>query len=316
MYVNTSIFTLEESDHENSTIIIPGYGKSDTNEISISFILSIIMRRLVSISPIEKKFETSGSRPILVFANDFEHYVCKYPHFPNDSKLVNEYLGNRFAQIWEISVPEMAFVQIKRQHIPEQMLGNNLNYFNLEKPLVGFKLIPDVTEVMDRLSEGISSSDLSKYRKKDLLRIALFDVWLSNDDRNTNNTNILIKRESNKIIPVAIDHEKIFNTSTLDRKIHIQTYEDSIFYSSLYHRLFKKSESTVNLIHEVCATLHERARGCNTQLDGILDDIPDEWNIDIEELKEKLGKNIFQESWLNKVEATFRNFASLAIKNP
>ena len=124
------------------------------------------MQRLVSISAIEKKFDTSGSRPILVLADDLEHYICKYPHFPNDSKLVNEYLGNRFAKIWGISVPEMAFVSVKRQHIPEHMLGDNLNYFNLENPLVGFKLIADVTEVMDKLSEGISSSELLKYRKR------------------------------------------------------------------------------------------------------------------------------------------------------
>lgn|SRR5690606_11116025 len=295
---------------------IPCYGKSLTNETSISFIWPITMQRLVSISAIEKKFETSGSRPILVLAEDLEHYICKYPHFSNDSRLVNEYLGNRFAQIWGISVPEMAFVQVKRQHIPEHMLGNNLNYFNLEKPLVGFKLIADVTEFMDTLSEGIGSSDLLKYEKKEFLLIALFDMWLSNDDRNTNNTNILIKSEDNKIVPVAIDHEKIFNTGSLDHDIYEQTYVDSIFYSNLYHRLFKNSQSTVELIHEVCATLHEKVSECNDQLDGILDEIPYEWNIDIKELKEKLGRNIFQESWLNKVEATFRNFASLAIKNP
>lgn len=63
------------------------------------------MQRLVSISEIEKKFETNGSRPILVLANDFEHYICKYPHFPNDSKLINEYLANQFARIWGIYVP-------------------------------------------------------------------------------------------------------------------------------------------------------------------------------------------------------------------
>ena len=141
-------------------------------------------------------------------------------------------------------------------------------------------------------------------------------MWLSNDDRNTNNTNILIKSENNKIIPIAIDHEKIFNTGSLDRDIYEQTYEDSIFYSNLYHRLFKKSGGTVNLIHELCATLHEKVSECHTHLDSILTDIPDEWNIKIDVLREKLGRNIFQESWLNKVEATFKNFASLAIENP
>lgn len=78
----------------------------------------------------------------------------------------------------------------------------------------------------------------------------------------------------NKIVPVAIDHEKIFNTGSLDHDIYEQTYVDSIFYSNLYHRLFKNSQSTVELIHEVCATLHEKVSECNDQLDGILDEIP------------------------------------------
>lgn len=62
--------------------------------------------------------------------------------------------------------------------------------------------------------------------------------------------------------------------------------------------------------------LHDKVSECHTQLDSILADIPDEWNVNVDVQREKLGKNIFQKSWLTKVAATFKNFASLAIENP
>lgn len=50
------------------------------------------------------------------------------------------------------------------------MLGDNLNYINLENPLLGFRKIANVIEFMDMLSEGISPRDLKRYKKEEFLR--------------------------------------------------------------------------------------------------------------------------------------------------
>lgn len=270
--------------------------------------------RLNSIKEVIKKFHTNGSRPILIQADDFEYYICKYPFHPQDFKLINEYLANRFAQIWEIDVPELAFINVKRKHVPESMLGDRLTYSNIEIPIVGFKKVDDITEYADTFAEGLSKSDLRKYNKGKYLQLALFDIWLSNDDRNINNTNILTKSGDEEVYPVAIDHEKIFNTGNLARPIYSLSYEDSLLYSNLYHRLLKNSESTINLIEDVCANLQSNVEKCQYSLKHILADVPAQWNVDLAELEKRISNNIFSTAWIKEVEATFREFTSLAIK--
>jgi hypothetical protein len=65
------------------------------------------MRTITSISPIIKKYETAGSLPVKIWGDDLEYYIGKYPRYDGDFRLVNEYLGNRFAGLWGIPVPEM-----------------------------------------------------------------------------------------------------------------------------------------------------------------------------------------------------------------
>ncbi len=59
------------------------------------------MKRLKSIQPILKKYDTQGSSPILVMANDLKQWVCKYR---NVNQLFNELLSYQFAKIWHINL--------------------------------------------------------------------------------------------------------------------------------------------------------------------------------------------------------------------
>lgn len=272
------------------------------------------MRSLHSIAPIEKKYETNGSKPFLILADDFEYYVCKYPQHPHDHKLVNEFLGQRFALEWGIRVPELIRIQIAREHIPERMLGDGLNYINLQKPIIGFKLIPDALEFMDHFASGIEKSELKKYDRAAFLTVALFDCWLSNDDRNHNNTNLFISFENNEYKPIAFDHEAIFNTSNLSRGIFEQSYQDSLLYSQLYHRLLPNSEKSREIIKNICASLHDKVSECGKVLDDIVEEIPEEWLSRKQELRDSLAQYLFTEEWLKSVENTYRTFASLTLK--
>lgn len=109
------------------------------------------MTNLVSIEEVSKRYETSGSRPLLVHASDMDYYICKYPFHPGDAKLLNEYLGYHFAKIWDIQIPDLGIVQLKPEHLPQSMLGMQLSYHSIIKPLVGLKLVPDVIEILDSI---------------------------------------------------------------------------------------------------------------------------------------------------------------------
>ncbi len=204
----------------------------------------------------------------------------------------------------------MKLVNLKREHVPENLLGMGLTYRGIQNDLVGSKLLTDVTEIVDSLSEGISDSELRKFDRKEFLKIALFDIWLSNDDRNTGNMNLPMGINEASIVPIAIDHEKIFNSGSPLVKIYELSFEDSLFYSKLYHRLFKSRKKYLSIIEEISSSLHHYQARCFENLQKIVDSIPEEWGYHSDEIFESLKQGIFSEDWLTTVKRTFQEFTS------
>jgi len=212
------------------------------------------MESLVSLEEVEKKYNTSGSRPLLVHASDLAYYVTKYPFYRKDPKLLNEFLAFHFAKIWGLYIPEMKLIRIKREHLPNNFLGMQLSYVSIENTLIGSQHLDGVTELFDKLSEGYSNKDLNRFDKTLLLKIALFDIWLSNEDRNTGNMNLLASFKSDILSPVIIDNEKIFNSGSPFGQLTELTYEDSLFYTLLFVRLFgKRNKEDLELFSEIQA---------------------------------------------------------------
>lgn len=275
------------------------------------------MIRLDSIEEVSKRFETSGSRPLLVHASDMEDYVCKYPFYPNDSKLLNEFLAFHFARLWNIRIPDLALVQVRQEHLPQDMLGMGLSYISIQKPLVGSHQITDVVEIIDKTTVGFSDSDLKKFNKIEFLKIALFDIWLSNEDRNCGNMNLLINQQEEVISPIAIDHEKIFNSRSPLRRIELITYEDSLFYSNLFHRLFRSQKGkNLRLFEEIGASLQPYTSRCQRDLQWIIDSLPEEWGFDKNEIYRSLIDGIFSEGWISEVGKAYKEFITLMTQNP
>lgn len=275
------------------------------------------MELLFSIEEVNKRFETSGSRPLLVHASDMEFYICKYPYHPKDTKLLNEYLAYHFAKIWKLPIPEMKLIDLKREHLPENMLGMQLSYVSIQRPLIGSLKLEGISELVDKLITGYPSNVISKFDKEVLLKIALFDIWLSNEDRNTGNMNLLVNLESNVLTPIIIDNEKIFNSGSPFKPLVEITYEDSLFYTLFFHKLFgTRNRRNNELFSEIEASLHSFCSLCFNQLSQIVENIPDEWGYDKNLLLESLNRNLFSEEWIKIVRSTSLQFASLMTQKP
>ncbi|SIS65516.1 HipA family kinase [Belliella pelovolcani] len=275
------------------------------------------MDRLYSIEEVNKRYETAGSRPLLIHASDMEFYICKYPYHWQDSKLLNEYLAYNFAKIWGLPIPEMKLIDLKREHLPAQMLGMQLNYISIEVPLISSLKIQGITELIDEIAQGYTSNVISKFDKHLLLKIALFDIWLSNEDRNTGNMNLLINLDSNILKPILIDNEKIFNSGSLFRPLLEITYEDSLFYTYLFRKVFgSRNRRNIKLIHEIEASLQPLCSLCFSQLSQIVEQIPYEWGYDRNQVQESLNENLFSEEWMGRVRQTYLQFAGLMYQRP
>ncbi len=258
------------------------------------------MKSINVISPFEKKLKSSGSAPIVFMCDDINYYACKYGK-PND--LFNEYLGASFCKIWEIPVPDFSFVNVEQEYVPSGIPKANFAY-----PCFGSFYLEHAMDVNDFLHtwEGNYYEIDKIFNKVDLLKIGLFDLWLSNEDRNHNNANLLINPTIDGYQLVAIDHVTIFNTSTLNHGLVQLSENESILNTKLCNILIKRGAKLNQTLLELEENFYLCVKECSKKFAKILNEVPNEWNIDIVEREKLIRKNLFDDTWTNQTVSHFR----------
>ncbi|MEN9875199.1 MAG: hypothetical protein RLZZ529_196 [Bacteroidota bacterium] len=262
-----------------------------------------------------KMYMTNGSNPLLVTCSDLNEWVCKYDRFP--TYLFNELIGSEFARIWNINTPEICKIIVDIKYIPfERYPKLTPNHFI--KECFGSKLIEDSEDVNDAL---LSSFKDKKYRnrivnKSDLLKIAFFDIWLCNDDRNFGNNNLLIKTDKydDKHFYV-IDHTTLFNSSHLERELAELTEDDSILNTDMARLLLGNLKKLTKIVDNLVDSFYICTSECENNIDNILAKTPQSWDIDIPKIKGRMTSELFSEEWKKKCEINFRTLVQKLIIN-
>lgn len=257
----------------------------------------------------EKIYKTAGN-PLLVLCNDYQNYVCK--HSAHSSKLINEIVGSFFARCWELRTPEICLINVQQDHIPRHLQG-----INFKKPCFGSKYIASSTVInastLPMFDDPVFKRKLAN--KEDFLMIALFDIWLSNEDRNHNNSNLMLDvTNPGKIYFTIFDHDSIFNSNSLHRGVFQINDFDSLIYSELANKLFSKSPALVNVVDNLVEKFYLCVQFCKENIDDLLNLIPSEWNIDRDYYKNQLLNSIFKTQWLEDCENNFRTIIQGNIK--
>lgn len=236
-------------------------------------------------------------------------YVCKYNTGNGPAlRLMCEYLGASYLKLWGLNVPDFAPVSVNRDHIPADY---NINGYFFETTCFGLKFSRDFVDVSD-FTANISPQQRRAFpNRKSLLYIALFDIWLANEDRNHNNYNLLIDIENQRGF-IPIDHETILNSRTLNRPLIGLTYEDSIISSPLFLNLFGTSDFKKPLIKELRVEFYSNVKNCHKKTVAILKKLPADWNIDKKQLENKLISELFVNNWL---ESSFNLFLEFLQRN-
>lgn len=254
------------------------------------------MELIHSISSPEKVFETSGSQPALILCNDFNYYVCKYNRLPGSEakKLFHEYLAGSFAKLWGLAVPDFGLVHVNPQHIDGH---NYLQPVFFRTPCFGSKYNNRLSEIDEFYGERLASMKKQFGHRREFLKIALFDIWLANEDRNFNNYNLLIDIEDqNRFVP--IDHDAIFNTGNLDKGLVLLSENESLISTDLTKRLFTSKElSNQNYLEEIKNEYYICISVCKNQLAQVLSGIPKEWNVNVVDYQNLLEANLFNDRW-------------------
>lgn len=275
------------------------------------------MKRLHSIKNIEKTYNT-GEEPVLVACNDHNSYICKYSRYSGSAnKLVCELMGAVFAKSWMLNTPEIAIVKVNREHVPYNMSGS---FFS--KPILGSLQQQNVVDITPATIPLISPSEKLC---RQLMQIALFDLWLSNEDRNANNANLMYDMVNDDII--AIDYGCCFNTATFDYPLSLLTESESILCSDLFvHLASNTSHERIRQMADILLNIDFPSYIHDSQIGSVVvqwdddsneelgcDFIPSAWNIDRGRLSIKIDELLSSE-WLARVKNGFIETLNTALE--
>src|SRR5574344_376980 len=253
--------------------------------------------QLDSIKVIEKQYET-GDMPVLVVCSDKNAYICKYMRTVAVSyKLTNELVGYVMAESWKLNTPDTAFVQIKQQHWETCHVKHVLSAFSF-----GSRKLDCVVDITSTTFNEVPQTD---NLLEQLLKIALFDFWIANEDRTCNNSNLLYDIENKKL--VSIDYGGILNTSTYDYPLSQLTETDSIIYSELFSRLVAdKKDAILNKAKGIYSYYQNSIKKSKQQIDYLTEIIPSGWNINKDVVKDKLNQ-LLSAKWIDGVWINFND---------
>jgi len=243
---------------------------------------------LNSIDIIRKQYPT-GEEPVLVMCSDMNRYICKYIHSSASAqKLACELIGVRMAEAWGLNVPEAVLVKIKPEHWPAQFTRPKVM-----TTMLGSKFLDAV--------EYVLPSTFSKLAKtsnmfNQLLKIALYDFWAANEDRNANNSNLLYDITNTSLVP--IDFGCILNSADFDFSMMQLTSTDTILNSPLFRYLVQNvSEKRMQELRDYYNVCLSR---CRLQVNSIIEDLPSDWGIPAEAVSCKLSQ-LFEPDWTEAV---------------
>jgi hypothetical protein len=266
------------------------------------------MLKAISIEEIKHAKDT-GRKPVVVSCDDFNDYLCKYSETNGSTHLMTEWISIHAAQCAGLNIPPFGLIDVSPEHYPNRADVSVLPNANFNTPLFGSKYLMDAKEV-DKSVVLLFQSAREKnkiWKKRSLLEIALFDLWISNEDRNHGNYNLLVTNRNDTYEWVVIDHGEAFNSnSAMKFGLSTLTYNDSILQSELYHLIFQKPRNFAQKIDQILIDFERYIEDAKVNVISWIDSAPDEWGVDKEAWKVFLVENWLTDDWTNQVSQAFK----------
>jgi hypothetical protein len=229
------------------------------------------------------------------------------------TRLFKEGLVASFLPKWGFNSISFAGIQVLPEHIPID-LGIQRNRFNV--PCFGLAYLDEAFDLSKLSEDMLLKAKERKEVKAHLLKLAFFDIWLSNEDRHLNNYNILVKRVQNAYKIYPIDHEAAFNHDNLMHDLYVMPFENTLLYSPIFHKLFNNNELTdIHTLANLKKEAYLCVLRCQADLNDFLGVVPGVWDIDIAEKRDYLDRNIFRVEWFEECWREFLNYIQIFINN-
>ncbi len=274
------------------------------------------LSKIKSLLPVTRTFNT-GNRPIQVFCDNEQDYVVKSNQGKTPAfRMIKEYLGSHFAQLWGLETPAPGVVEVQKEHLKEPRFSGNASYY--DGPCFGSVFSP-MADDWDKLVQYWGAYDISKVANRaDLLKIVLFDFWLANEDRFHENHNLLILNKNGAYTAQVIDHESIFNA--LDSNNNVIYFDSELMLPEMHllqSRSFLRVIGNPKNLKAQLDSLGEKFNTftdlCKQKTPEIIAEMPKAWEADQKILERYINEVVTDNIWLEKVYEYFRREVKKAI---
>jgi hypothetical protein len=254
----------------------------------------------------------TGQIPVLVTCNDDNEYVCKHSRGGKPSYvLFVEWVVYKIMSELGLDLPFQSLVKIKDEHINTSL--NCQPIFFKHTTCFATRFL-EYAEEWNQLTT--SKKDLKRIiNKEDLLIIAFIDLWLSNEDRNWNNFNLLMHPSIEGLKVIPIDHGGCFNTLCFqeERPLYHIDFQESIINTEFFKIGIKGYFKNLKEVSDFIEKLYLRISKLEDSYDKIILGIPEDWQIPMNYIV-ALKQNIFKKEWLVETKTLFLSFIKISFK--
>ncbi|MCW3114209.1 MAG: hypothetical protein JWR18_2605 [Segetibacter sp.] len=234
-----------------------------------------------------QELETDGHSPMKFICSDGSVYYVKYRSGKSFDKdeincLVFEMVCTALLQRLQVPTPALALVTIADGSYAKGQLKANKRYTKPEVIALGSKEIARA-DLIKEIEMVKKRTEFNRFlNPEDLIRIAIFDLWVDNYDRHCDNYNLLTAMNEGRLQYIAIDHAfafgglkgmNIFNekTDVNPRRKLIQ----SQYFKSVVKFIAQKEQ--LQIIKGFISLLKQLP--INDLIDEVFSQIPEQWQI-------------------------------------
>ena len=261
------------------------------------------MFKKINVINIIKEAGGTVHSPLVVLGSDYNSYFLKTPKdLSPEINIINEFLANGLLNLWNIKTPQAAMLSLDANLLPKNISPNH-KYHYFKRTCFGSRSLENAVDLSEL---NLMPNQRYFHNINDFFKIALFDIWVENDDRKPSNFNLMAKTDSNKYHIYAIDHCFIFsslNYKDLNPNHLSVSFNDSILETSfmkiMYNRVIKK-DWFVNLKDYFYFSIER----CKIDFTKIINCIPNDLGLDNYSI-EKIYRFLFSDTRNKKVFEEF-----------
>ena len=262
-----------------------------------------------------KEEETDGHSPLRFICNNDDIYFCKYLKSIGKSELnclAYEVVAHFLLKELHIPTPDIALVQVAEGTLTKEKIKNNKR-LQINDICFGSRNLATASEINDLQKCNTKTDFNTLVNPDDIIRIALFDLWINNVDRGRFinpgfNYNLMLNKQGSKQQIIAFDHAFIFGginqIGIFNPAMPLETQNklhQSEYYNSVINYIdYFEFEKIVNNFVLLLKTSYQEI------IIDIIEQLTPIWNL-TPNLAQRIQEYLYNDARIERVKTTIMN---------